>query len=71
MMTVGKLKKLIQDMPDDLPILAPGSDHSYMPISFFDDTARYDKDENYYCEDHGDEQASPEELQIRALIGHF
>ena len=26
---VGKLKELIKDLPDDTPILVPGSDHSY------------------------------------------
>lgn len=28
-LTVGKLRKTIKDLPDELPVLLPGWDHSY------------------------------------------
>lgn len=35
MSTVGKLRKLIADLPDDAPVVVPGHDHSfYEPQSY-------------------------------------
>ncbi len=28
-MTVGELKKLLEEVPDNVPVLIPGYDHSY------------------------------------------
>lgn len=68
---VGELRKLLADenIPDDLPILASSYDHSYVRVVLEVYTARYVEDENYYCEDAGDDSAHrPEEIVIKALI---
>lgn len=71
-MNVGELRKVLEGVPDDLPILMPGHDHSYTPYCRFTvGTARYVKAENYYCEDSGDDaDHRPEEKVIQALLGY-
>lgn len=42
-MTVGQLKKLLADVPDDTPVLGPSSDHSYRPVVARIDSGMLDK----------------------------
>jgi hypothetical protein len=53
-MTVGDLKKLIQDVPDNVPILVPGEDHSLREVDPQVGTAL--KESRYsWTEDFGEE----------------
>lgn len=32
-MTVGDLRKAMKDLPDNMPVLTPGHDHSFFPAA--------------------------------------
>ena len=38
-MNVGELKKIIADLPDDIPVLVPSADHSYLDVEIEVSTA--------------------------------
>lgn len=68
-MTVGELRRLIGKMPDNVPILKAGMDHSYRIVNAWDSTALRDK-RGEWTEDHG-EKLTPEKeygKRLRALI---
>lgn len=54
-MTVGDLRKQIEGLSDDIPVLVSAFDHGYRTVTFNFETARYVKARNYYCEDNGDD----------------
>lgn len=59
-MTVGELKELLADQPDELPILIPGSDHSYYEATARVGTALLeDASRGQWTEDYG-EETTPE-----------
>jgi hypothetical protein len=58
-MTVGKLKELINDLPDNMPAIGIGTDHTYELISIKISTALFDSKEQVINEDHG-ENLTPE-----------
>lgn len=70
-MTVGELKDILAKLPDDAPVLAPGSDHSYYPVRYAETEAtrsgrgRHSYD---YCEYYSEENLEPGETKIPALI---
>lgn len=49
-MNVGKLKKLIEDLSDDVVILVPSYDHQYSQANVYVGTADYDKRYKIYSE---------------------
>ena len=63
--TVGQIRKLIADMPDDAPILRPGPDHSYYECAAWDGTAGY-ADGSYG--EWWSVEDNPDEEPVRALI---
>ncbi len=67
-MTVGELKIQLNKLPDSAPVLISGNDHSYVQVGMFATTARYNRNSNYYCEDHGDAAGRPNEVVIDALV---
>ena len=70
-MTVDQLRKVLEDLPGELPVLISSVDHSYRPVDFALDSARYVRSEGYYCEDSGDDaDHRPEEKVIQAVIGY-
>ena len=69
-MTVGELKKILEEIPDDnLPILKPSRDHSYTPIYHAEvcDVA-YHSNIREWFEYFSDEHMSPGEEKQRALV---
>jgi len=68
-MTVGELKKLIEKMPDDTPILVPGDDHSYRAATASNCTALLER-RNQWTEDYGEEMTPEKEYgkRVKALI---
>lgn len=59
-MTVKILKEIIKDLPDNVEIVTPSSDHSYKYIYCSVTTALKD-DEGEWTEDYG-ESSTPESL---------
>lgn len=57
-MTVGQLRKLIQDIPDDTPIVAPYVDHSLLPVQCAMGTGLF---AGVWTRDYG-EEATPEKV---------
>lgn len=53
-MNVKQLKKLLEDVADDVQILTPSSDHSYVTTRAVVTTVMYDKSYGVYTEDHGE-----------------
>lgn len=51
--TVGQLKKLLQDVPDDTLVVVPASDHSYREVSASVTTAILDARYDHLSEDFG------------------
>lgn len=47
-MNVGKLKKLIEDLSDDVVILVPSYDHQYSQANVYVGTAEYNKVQRSY-----------------------
>lgn len=70
-MTVGELKSVIEKLPDDAPVLIPGSDHSYHLVGHADTEAtrsgrgRHSYD---YYEYYSEEDLEPGETKVSALI---
>ena len=72
-LTVGELKKLIAEVPDDLPVLREGSDHSYCTVDGASDLAvGYMKPESRWdpawFEWYGEEHANEGEEKKYALV---
>lgn len=56
-MTIGQLRAVLAELPDDAPVLVPGHDHSYQPGHAEPATARF-LHRAGWTEDHG-EDATP------------
>lgn len=54
-LTVGKLKKLIEDVPDNVPIVQQGMDHTYEPVVIKFMTALFDCEDRTINEDFGED----------------
>jgi hypothetical protein len=57
-MNIKELKALIERLPDETPVLIPGSDHSYRSASAEATTALQER-RNQWAEDYG-EDTTPE-----------
>jgi hypothetical protein len=68
MYTVKRLKKLIENLPDDTLIVTNGRDHSYRSVSAQSDWIGYDVALGTFSEWHGKEHASEDEQRVKALI---
>lgn len=66
-MTVGELKRIIAKLPDDAPVLVPGSDHSYQKIYEFGTDATY-AGQGHYFEYFGAEHLESGEVRVNALV---
>lgn len=58
-LTKKRLLKLLENVPDDTPIITPGFDHSYDHLSAKISTALFDNNKEIINEDFG-EDATPE-----------
>jgi hypothetical protein len=71
MMTIGGLRRLIQELPDNTPVLVPGPTHDYHPVDAKVRTVM--RGDRVWSEDHGQE-FTPEGAEygkrVRALIIH-
>ena len=65
MLTIGQLKKIIKDLPDNDLVLTNSQDHSYRHI--YADYTSVLKSGCYYSQDH-DIDLESEEKRINALI---
>lgn len=54
-MNIKQLKEIIKDLPDNMKIVMPGSDHNYNVVDARIDTALYSGEDRVYTEDFGDE----------------
>lgn len=54
-LTAGKLKKLLKDVPDDIPIVQQSVDHTYDSVNIKFMTALFDCEENTINEDYGED----------------
>lgn len=59
--TVGQLRAIIRDLPDNTPVLCAFADHRYRQVEINPGTALYGKDYGW-VEDHG-EELTPEESE--------
>ena len=68
-MTVGDLRKAIDGLGDDVPVLVPGLDHSYRPARGRSGTAIFEKEWGW-SEDFGDMNPTEitEAMRKQALI---
>lgn len=67
-LTVGQLKKLIADLPDNMDVVTPGSDHSYLNASGWVTDTAYDEGYGGHFEYAGDEHMNEHEVKSRALV---
>lgn len=72
-LTVGKLKKILEQMPNDALVVRPNFDHSYINVHAEETTALVENASyGLYTEDHGEEYYSPEEAEnltrIKVLV---
>ncbi len=69
-MTIGQLKKLIVNIPDDVRIYNSGvGDHEAWELSFTDGFVLDYQNGSAYCREYfGDEYIAENESKIRALI---
>jgi hypothetical protein len=58
MWNAGSLRKLLNNVPDETPIVVPSADHGYLPSTCIVTTALHEE-RNKWTEDHG-EQVTPE-----------
>lgn len=65
-MTVKQLRAIMARLPDDAPVLVPGSDHSYSLIGYAEFEAA--RSGRYYCEYYSEEDLEPGECKVPALI---
>jgi hypothetical protein len=56
--TVGDLKKLLADVPDNTPVIGHMSDHTYFPAQLVFATALYEG-HGSWCQDYG-QKCTPE-----------
>lgn len=67
-MTIKDLKKLIDKLPDNMPVLVPSHDHSYRGRLYgFATTAMRDEFGDW-TEDHGPEYTSEEDYGKRTKV---
>ncbi len=68
-MTVGELKKLISEVPDEVKILNPSTDHSLVEVDLVLSTA-LKSDEWNYTEDYGEEMTPEKDYgkRVQALV---
>lgn len=66
--TVGELKKLIADLPDDMKILVPSSDHSYYEAAVVVDEATYSKKYHHWSEHWEDIPLDKGDVKVDVLI---
>ena len=66
-MNIGQLKRLIEALPDNTPVLHPTHDHSYNGCSANTTTAIYVANENYWSEDF-DGQLNEGEVRRNVLV---
>jgi hypothetical protein len=68
-MNVGKLKKILADLPDNIEVVVPGSDHSYTKVWTAAKTkAAWSKEYEVMSEYWGDENLSPTEVAIEVFV---
>ena len=65
-MSVKELKEIIAGLPDETPVVSPGSDHSYRPASAEATTALMER-RNQWTEDYG-EDTTPEKYGKRMKV---
>lgn len=65
------LRRLIEGLPDDLPIVVPSSDHSYRGIDFATSTTAISA-YGHLSEDHGSDgpPLGPAEKRVKVLVIH-
>ena len=65
--TVGEFRKATEGLPDNTPLLLPGSDHSYHPGRPEKTEAAWSRDGGY-AEYYGDVDLEPGEEKITAVV---
>lgn len=63
--TVGELKKLIENLPDQTRIVVPAPDHSFRFAKVGESTIMYDRASRSLHEDFGDQ---PDESYVRVTV---
>lgn len=53
-MNVKQLKELLEGVDDNVQLVSPSSDHSYVTANVYVRTVMYDKKYGVYTEDHGE-----------------
>lgn len=69
MLTIKKLKEIIQDLPDNTIIMVPFQDHSFRECSAYSNEILYDRKSHIFSESSGDEEYDRElGVKINAVI---
>lgn len=66
-MNIKELKAIIAGLPDETPIVSPGSDHSYRPASAEATTALLER-RNQWTEDYGEDTTPEKEYGKRMRV---
>lgn len=68
-MNVGELKKTLENVPDDVPVLTSGRDHSYREVSALVGSALLE-DGGTWTEDYGEEMTPEADFgrRLQAVI---
>lgn len=67
-LTKARLIKLINEFPDDIPIIAPGMDHTYEHLSIQASTALFDCKNNIINEDFGEGLTPEDKYGVRKNV---
>lgn len=67
-LNIKKLKALIADLPDDMQVILPGSDHSYNRCRGSVSNVAWDEGYGGFFEYAGDHNLSPTEIKAMALV---
>lgn len=65
--TVGALRKALEKLPDDTPVITPGGDHSYYLTSGHATTALVNRN-GEWTEDYGEEDTPEAEFGKRVKV---
>ena len=67
-MNVGKLRELIQDLPDDTPVVVEGRDHSYNECTASYTDATWNRQARMFFEYAGPEHLAEGETCVRVVV---
>lgn len=67
-LTVGQLRKQMEDMADNTLVVRQGHDHDFRPTAAHETTALYDRESDTLTQDHGEDSTPEAEYGKRIAV---